>query len=166
VQAAPEVNLVGEPRHALSNDSILAGGRRLMAEYAQVLYIGPRYSAGGSPGASRGPGICLTRPTSMAGVIASTASASCAVKGAESTLWAAFAGLRLLGRHPRARVPLSFLQQQHGGAQQGLPLSPMLRSRIVCGGFTNLYRTITNLYAPVRADVFSWVQLRDRHGEP
>jgi len=59
-----------------------------MAEYT---HIGPRYSAGGSPGASRGPGICPSRRTSMAGVIASTAGALCAVKAAASTLWAAFA---------------------------------------------------------------------------
>jgi len=80
-----------------------------MAKYAQVPYIGPRYSAGGSPGASRGPGICPTRPISMAGVIASTASVPCAVKAAGSILWAVFArtAVRWAGRMNRSAAVLS-----------------------------------------------------------
>lgn len=46
---------------------------------------------GGSPGASRGPGICPTRPTNMAAAIANIASARCAVSAAGGTPWVVFA---------------------------------------------------------------------------
>ena len=121
----------------------------------------PWIIVGGSPGASRGPGICLTRPINMAVAIASIASARCAVKVAEDTPWVAFVP-RVAPWEARTKQSAAALSATTAGRNitghaaalnAGKPAEqPWFRG----SRFTNLYASITNIYAGLRSDVLSY----------
>lgn len=126
---------------------------------------------GGSPGASRGPGICPTRPTNMAVAIVSIASARCAVRAAGSTPWVAYA--------PRAaqweeHTKPAASARSATTAWRNIPEHAAVRSaekpasRFCFRGprFTNLYASITNIYARCGAIVLSYGGGDTGHSEP
>src|SRR6185437_5039374 len=104
----------------------------------------------------------------MAGAIASTASVPCAAKAAESTPWGAFA------RHAarwevRTRqsvaVPSAMPIWQNITKPAAAPSVERPAKFRPAQAITNLYRSITNLYARAWATVVSYCQLRDGQGK-
>lgn len=104
----------------------------------------------------------------MAGAIASIASAPCAAKAAESTPWDAFArhAARWEARtRPSAAVPSAMPTWQSITKRAAAPSVERSAKFRPAQAITNLYRSITNLYAPAWAIVVSYCQLRDGQGK-
>ena len=116
---------------------------------------------GGSPGASRGPGLCPTRPINMAVAIASIASARCAVRAAGSTRWGVFVQpAARSAAHTKRSAPALFATTAWRSitGHAAVPSAAKPAERLCFRGsqFTNLYASGTNRYSCSAASVLMY----------
>ena len=86
----------------------------------------------------------------------------CGENGGKHTLGCVCPACGSLGGTHEVGCRCPFCNQHQCGAPQSVPLPQVRRDRLSCvQRFTNLYRSVTNLYAYGVADVFTYVQLSD-----